>query len=181
MASQPFYKKSDFWIGLIGLILTTLALLLAYSEHLDKISEQEQRTGAELEKQRALAQEHEATKKLQELQERIEKEKGSLPAFLSDYRDYLTRIRMAVSKYQETKSPDDEKQLKAVTQAFVDFVKSWRDLQRILADMLDGQVTRMEAAAAAGDLEELEAARRTLEEGLDSKKLLLEKGLERLK
>lgn len=87
---------------------------------------------------------------------------------------------MAVSKYQETKSPADEQGLKAVTQAFVDFVQSWRSLHKVQADMLDGQVSRIGAAAAAGNLKELDAARRTLEEGFDSKKLLLEEGINRL-
>lgn len=181
MPSKPFYKKYEFWIAIAGLILSVVTTWIAVSEHRDKVEEKQKREIAEAGAMTAESNEKEAKQRLQELQEKMGKEKDSIHTFMNSYKNYLERMHNAASRFNETKNPADADELLAATTAFVNFVKAWRIVQPLLKDLLDGEVDKLDVAIQMKNLQDIEMAEKVLGQNYDGKQPLLERAIDNIK
>jgi hypothetical protein len=161
MATDPWYKKWELWLAVLTVIA---AFWQGWEAHEARMDAQAATQRADAEQQRADQEKAEAEK----LRTQLAEEQNALSDFADLYRTLLSNVHIAASKYKEQKTPENEQALIAAAQAFVDFVEKWRELQKKLAVMLDGEVTDLAARIRNHDLDGISLDVDTIQRGAET-------------
>jgi hypothetical protein len=175
--NKPAASERKWLKYLIDILLVISAVISTYIsvvEHRDHIQEKVAREAAERRSETA-------EQKAAALEKRIQDERDTMEQFRVEYNRYLSDLRIAVSKYKEVPNTENRDNLVSVGNAFVSFVKRWRQLQDALAKSLDGNVDELGVALNSREIGKITTTLNTIQEASPSQLLILETSLKRIK
>lgn len=172
------YKKyGAHAINIIALILAAVSLVYAYradAARVDAEIKQEQAEADARVKEERVSQLVEVNR---ELKAQLDEARRAILNFMDNYRRHVAKMDDAFSRYREVKDAEHRKDVIAEVHATIKYVQDWRKLLPDIENSLDGDVDNLERALQSGDLARMDAARRALEAGLESKFATLEQTL----
>src|SRR5688500_1945355 len=155
---EPSDDKKFDWVKVIALVTAVVSLIAAGISCREASLELAAKQVAEQDAQRARTRAETAETNSKQLQQQIDAQLDTIRRFMEFYANYLREIRNAQSRLAEFRSSPGqservagaERDLRASIEAFVKFIQNWRSIQEQLATLLDGDVTRLQLAAARG-------------------------------
>jgi hypothetical protein len=173
---QAFYLKASFWAQVLAVVVP---IGIAVFQWQDARSAREELDFAQANVliARGIAESAKATQRAQAQQLEIT-DKANLATFLDLYAAYVRELEDAITRYKSEPTADNESQVYVHAQALRDFVNDWRRIQSQLAELLDGNVDRLESAIQLEKVKDIEVSLKLIQLTFQSKRPLLEKEIE---
>lgn len=165
MPSEKARKRWEFWFGLIATIAALISIWFSWDERHARILAEQATLAAEQHAQ------FEATRaEAAEAALRTEKAtlKDQLLIFATDYPVRVKALHDAISRYRESQTPENRVLIPAEARALVTLIQKWRALMDKLQSMMDGNITRLEAAAESGNEQAIASISATLDASVQS-------------
>jgi hypothetical protein len=142
---------------------------LTYKDQVKKIEYEEA--------QRATKSERE----VKELERQIDQQVAGLYAFKSAYNRHIQNLHVFSFEYAATPTKENEDRLTVEAQAFVEFVKGWREVNDTLKPLLDGEVDKISQALSSRDYATIHTAQQVLYSNCNERFPILEQKIRNLR